>query len=141
MRARKMRILLVEDSAFDAQLTVEALKDAGVEVDLAVLPDGEKALAYLRGREAHDLPDLVLLDLNLPRKDGREVLAELKACDRLRALPVLVMTTAGSPEDVLEAYRLGANAYVVKPVDYEEFVGVMRSIDAFWIRTVRLPRR
>lgn len=141
-RATPIEILLVEDSPGDVRLTREALKDAKVRNNLHVVPDGVEALAFLRrtGRHADaPRPDLVLLDLNLPKKDGREVLEEIKADEGLKHIPVVILTTSQAEQDILESYRLRANAYVTKPVDLEQFLKVVKSIEQFWLEIVRLP--
>ncbi len=139
---RPIEILLVEDNPGDVRLTQEALGEAKVRNNLAVARDGVEALSYLR-REAPfedaTRPDLVLLDLNLPRKDGREVLAEIKADPELRRLPVVVLTTSSAEKDVLESYNLYANCYITKPVDLDQFVGIVSSIEDFWLTIVKLP--
>ena len=139
---RPIEILLVEDNPGDVRLTQEALGEAKVRNNLAVARDGVEALAYLR-REAPfsdvSRPDLVLLDLNLPLKDGREVLAEIKADPELRRLPVVVLTTSTAEKDILESYNLHANCYISKPVDLEQFVGIVASIEDFWLTIVKLP--
>jgi two-component system, chemotaxis family, response regulator Rcp1 len=135
-------ILLVEDNPGDARLTREALRDAKVRNNLHVAADGVEALAFLRrqGRYADvPRPDLILLDLNLPKKDGREVLEEIKHEEALRHIPVVVLTTSQAEKDILESYRLQANAYVTKPVDLDQFLEVVRSIEQFWLQVVRLP--
>ena len=142
MRARPVEILLVEDSPGDVQLTVEALRDARVHNTLHVVTDGEEALAFLRRQgpwaEA-PRPDLVLLDLNLPRKSGREVLAEVKADPDLRRIPVVILSTSENPDDIRAAYDLAANCYVTKPQDLDEFIGAVRAIDTFWLSLAKLP--
>jgi len=141
---RPARILVVDDNAGDARLTLEALREAAVGAEVAAVPDGEEALAYLRGEGAHagaPRPDLVLLDLNLPRRDGREVLAEIKSDPALHAIPVIVLSTSAAPHDVSESYANHANAYLVKPIGLDEFTQLVRSIDAFWLRAARLPER
>lgn len=139
---RPIEILLVEDNPGDVRLTQEALAEAKVRNNLAVARDGVEALSYLR-REAPfedaTRPDLVLLDLNLPRKDGREVLAEIKADPLLRRLPVVVLTTSTAEKDVFETYDLHANCYITKPVDLDQFVGIVTSIEDFWLTIVKLP--
>ncbi len=135
-------ILLVEDNAGDVRLTREALREADVSVELTVVPDGEQALAFLRGEGAHagaSRPDLILLDLNLPRRDGREVLQEVKADPHLRHIPVIVLTTSQAEEDVLCSYQLHANAYVTKPVDFDGFIEAVKQIDHFFVSVVQLP--
>ncbi len=139
---RPVEILLVEDNPADVRLTQEALKEAKVSNNLAVVDDGEKAMAYLRREETYTdatVPDLILLDLNLPRKDGREVLAEIKADPRLRQIPVVVLTTSAAEEDILRSYDLHANCYVTKPVQFEQFVTIVKSIEDFWLTIVTLP--
>ena len=139
-----IEVLLVEDDPGDVLMTREALEDYKVRNTLNVVSDGVDALAYLRREGAYagvTRPDLILLDLNLPRKDGREVLAEIKADDELRRIPVVVLTTSEAEEDVLRSYHLHANAYVTKPVDFERFVRVVRQIDEFFVTVVKLPTR
>jgi CheY-like chemotaxis protein len=135
-------VLLVEDDPGDVLLIREAFDDNKVHNTLNVVSDGEQALAYLRREGEHagaSRPDLVLLDLNLPRKDGREVLAEVKQDPELRTIPIVVLTTSEAEEDVLKSYQLHANAYVTKPVDFERFVSIVRQIDDFFVSVVRLP--
>lgn len=142
--ARPIDILLVEDDPGDVLITSEALDHSKVTNTLATVEDGEQALAYLRkeGKYADATrPDLILLDLNLPRRDGREVLAEIKADPELRRIPVVVLTTSSAEEDILRSYDLHANAYVSKPVDFERFVDVVRQVDEFFFTVVRLPDR
>jgi CheY-like chemotaxis protein len=139
---RPAELLLVEDSPGDVELTREALDEAKVSNRLHVVADGVEAMQFLRreGRFADAVrPDLVLLDLNLPRKDGREVLAEIKADPELRRIPVVVLTTSEAEKDVLAAYALHANAYIVKPVDLDQFLAVVRSVEGFWLTVVKLP--
>ena len=140
---RPIEILLVEDNPGDVRLTREALAEAKVRNNLAVVPDGVEALSYLRRQGSFTdspRPDLVLLDLNLPKKDGREVLAELKNDPALRRLPVVVLTTSSAEKDILESYDLHANCYITKPVDLDQFINVVASIEDFWLTIVRLPR-
>ncbi len=137
-----VEILLVEDSAADVRLTKEALKEAKVHNRLNVVEDGVKAMEFLLRKGAYTdapRPDLILLDLNLPRKDGREVLAEIKASDRLKQIPVVVLTTSLAEEDIIRAYDLHANCYITKPVDFEQFMKVVQTIEDFWLTVVRLP--
>jgi CheY-like chemotaxis protein len=137
-----IEVLLVEDDPGDVLLIREAFDFNKVHNNLNVVNDGEQALAYLRREGEHagsQRPDLILLDLNLPRKDGREVLAEVKADAELRTIPVVVLTTSEAEEDVLKSYQLHANAYVTKPVDFERFVAIVRQIDDFFVSVVRLP--
>ncbi|ATB35667.1 transcriptional regulator [Cystobacter fuscus] len=139
---RPIEILLVEDNPGDVRLTIEALKEGKVSNRLSVARDGVEALAFLRREGPHasaPRPDLILLDLNLPRRDGREVLAEIKADARLRRIPVVVLTTSKAEEDILRTYDLHANCYINKPVDLDQFISVVRSIDDFWLSVVRLP--
>ena len=140
---RPIEILMVEDNPGDVRLTREALADAKLGNNMTVCHDGVDAITYLRQQAATpgaQLPDLILLDLNLPRKDGREVLAEVKADPRLRRIPVVVLTTSQAEEDVLRSYDLHANCYITKPVDLDKFIKVVRAIDDFWLAIVRLPR-
>ena len=139
-----IELLLVEDDPGDVLMTTEALEDSKLLVRLHVARDGEEAIAMLRGEGEHagtPRPDLILLDLNLPRLDGREVLAIVKNDPELRRIPVVVLTTSESEEDVLRSYDLHANAYVTKPVDFEAFCGAIRQIDDFFLTVVRLPPR
>lgn len=142
-RVRPVEILLVEDNAGDVRLTMEALKEAKVFNKLTVVKDGIEALSLLRRQGAHAQaarPDLILLDLNLPRKDGREVLAEIKADDNLKRIPVVILTTSQDEQDVLKTYNLYANCYITKPVDLEQFITVVKSIEDFWLGIVVLPK-
>ena len=137
-----IEVLLVEDDPGDVLLIREAFDFNKVHNNLNVVSDGEQALDYLRGTGDYSdriRPDLVLLDLNLPRKDGREVLAEVKTDPDLRTIPIVVLTTSEAEEDVLKSYQLHANAYVTKPVDFERFVSIVRQIDDFFVSVVRLP--
>lgn len=135
------QVLLVEDSPADVRLTIEALRESQSPVCLHIVEDGEQAMAFLRAPSVEQpRPDLILLDLNLPRKDGREVLQEIKREDALRHIPVVILTTSQADQDVLESYRLRANAYVTKPVDLDQFFAVVHSIDRFWFRTARLAQ-
>ena len=139
---RPIEILLVEDSSTDVMLAEEALEAAKMRNNLHVVKDGVEAMAFLRkeGKYANmPRPDLMLLDLNMPRKDGREVLAEVKADDNLKTIPVVVLTTSQAQEDVLKAYGLYANCYISKPVDFEQFMNVVQAIDQFWFTVVTLP--
>ena len=141
---RPVEILLVEDNPGDVRLTIEALKEGRVRNRLSVARDGVEALAFLRRQGPHaqaPRPDLILLDLNLPRRDGREVLADIKDDTVLRRIPVVVLTTSKAEEDILRTYDLHANCYITKPVDLEQFISVVRSIDDFWLSVVRLPAR
>ena len=138
-----VEILLVEDNPGDVELTREALLDTKMHMRLSVVPDGVEALAFLRReRDYADAPrpDLILLDLNLPKKDGRGVLAEVKEDPALRQIPVVVLTSSQAEQDIVRAYELHANCYVTKPVDLDQFVKIVRSIEQFWFTIVKLPR-
>ena len=138
-----VEILLVEDNAGDVRLTIEALKDAKVLNKLSVAQDGVEALAYLHKEgkyEAAPRPDLILLDLNLPKKDGREVLAEIKNDENLKRIPVVVLTTSQAEQDIIRTYNLHANCFITKPVDLDQFLTVVKSIEDFWLTLVKLPR-
>ena len=135
-------ILLVEDNAGDVRLTREALHEAEVAVELVAVPDGEQALAFLRGEDEHangTTPDLILLDLNLPRKNGLEVLDEIKGDSRLRRIPVIMLTTSSSARDVAACYDRGVNCYVVKPLELDDFTALVGAINGFWLEVARLP--
>ena len=137
-----IEILLVEDSPGDVRLTREAFKDARVLVNLHVAGDGEEAMAFLKREGKYSSkprPDIILLDLNLPKKDGRAVLAEIKEDPNLQTIPVVILTMSASEEDVLRSYSLHANCYITKPVDLDGFLKVVKSIDGFWLSVVRLP--
>ncbi|HEX5191087.1 MAG TPA: response regulator [Streptosporangiaceae bacterium] len=139
-----IQILLVEDDPGDVLITREAFADNKVRNELSVVSDGEAAMAFLRredGFASAPRPDLILLDLNLPRKAGHEVLAEIKSDPDLQRIPVVVLTTSDAEEDILRSYDLHANAYVTKPVDFECFLNVVRQIDEFFVTVVRLPGR
>lgn len=139
---RRIDILMVEDNATDVMITREALEHAKVLHTLHVVEDGVEAIKYLKGTDHHagaTRPDLILLDLNLPRKDGHEVLAEIKGDAGLKHIPVVVLTTSKAEEDVMKAYGHHANCYVTKPVDFEVFTEVVRSIENFWFSVVTLP--
>ncbi|MGZ4615416.1 MAG: response regulator [Actinomycetes bacterium] len=142
--ARQIEVLLVEDDPGDVLMTREAFQDYKVANQLHVVHDGADALAFLRREGEYagvPRPDLVLLDLNLPRMDGREVLQAIKSDPELASIPVVVLTTSEAEEDVLRSYSLHANAYVTKPVDFERFIAVVRQIDDFFVTVVRLPTR
>jgi CheY-like chemotaxis protein len=135
-------ILLVEDNPADVRLTQEALKNGKIQHQLQVVEDGVDALALLRRQAPYThamRPDIILLDLNLPRKDGREVLAEIKADPDLRSIPVIILTTSQADEDILKTYNLHANGYIVKPVDLEQFFRIIKQIKEFWMSIVVLP--
>ena len=139
---RPVEILLIEDNPGDVRLTIEAFKDAKVRNNLTIAADGVEALEILKkaGRYANaPKPDLILLDLNLPLKDGREVLADIKADEALKRIPVVVLTTSHADEDILKSYNLSANCYITKPVDLDQFLKVVKSIESFWLEVVILP--
>ena len=141
-KGRAIGILLVEDNPGDVRLTREALKEAKVQNSLSVASDGVEAMAYLRREGAYSAaarPDIVLLDLNLPKKDGRQVLAEVKVDPELRRIPIVVLTTSKAEEDILKTYDLHANCFITKPVDFDKFVKVVQSIEHFWLSIVTLP--
>jgi CheY-like chemotaxis protein len=141
---REVTILLVEDNPGDVRLTVEALREGKIANSLHVAPDGDAAMDFVHQRGAYrdaPRPDLILLDLNLPRKDGREVLEELKSDPELHRIPVIVLTTSNSEADVLRSYDLHANCYVSKPIGYDDFMSAVRSMENFWLKIVLLPRR
>ena len=139
-----IEVLLVEDDPGDVLMTKEAFEEHRVNNTLRVVNDGDEALAYLRQQEPYPdavRPDLILLDLNLPRKDGRQVLHEIKNDESLRHIPVVVLTTSQADEDILRSYQLHANAYVTKPVDFDQFIRAVRQIDEFFVSVVKLPPR
>ena len=141
-RTEPIEILLVEDNTGDARLAREALRDAKVANHLSWVADGVEALAFLRRQDSYltaPRPDLILLDLNLPRKDGREVLSEIKADEKLKRIPVVILTTSQAEEDILKAYHLNANCYITKPVDLDQFIKVVKTIEDFWLTIVKLP--
>ena len=142
LRRKAINILMVEDNPGDVRLTIEALNGAKINNRIDAVKDGVEAMAFLRheGQYASSkLPDLILLDLNLPKKDGREVLAEIKADKHLRRIPVVILTSSQAEQDIVKAYDLNANAYVSKPVDLEQFITVVKSIEDFWLEIVKLP--
>jgi CheY-like chemotaxis protein len=142
--SRPVEVLLIEDNPGDIRLTQEAFKEGRVFVNLTVANDGVEAMELLKGTGNEGAPkrrpDLILLDLNLPRKNGREVLVEIKADEELRRIPVIVMTTSKAEQDIHRAYNLNANCYITKPVELDEFLNVVRSIEDFWLTIVTLPR-
>jgi len=141
-REQPLEILLVEDNLADVRLTQEAFREGKIHNTLAVVRDGVEAMEFLHRRGKYSnatRPDLILLDLNLPRKDGREVLAEIKADPDLMRIPVVVLTTSRAELDIVKSYNLHANCYVVKPVDLDQFIDVIKSIDNFWLCAVTLP--
>ena len=139
-----IEVLLVEDSPGDVRLTQEAFRDANKSIRLHVASDGVEAMAFLRREGRHGnapRPDLILLDLNLPKMDGREVLAQIKADESLKTIPTVILTTSEEKADIAKSYQLQANCYLTKPVQLEAFESLVRSINDFWLTTVRLPRR
>ncbi len=139
---RPAEMLLVEDNPGDARLAIEALKDAKVNNNLSWVQDGVEAMAFLRREGAYSdvpRPDVILLDLNLPKKDGREVLAEVKADKDLRSIPVVILTVSGAEEDIIKTYNLHANCYIRKPIDLDQFIEVVKAIKDFWLSIVILP--
>ena len=139
---RPIEVLLVEDNPGDVRLTAEALHEGKVWNRLSVTPDGVEALAFLRRLDTYAAvprPDVILLDLNLPKRDGREVLAEIKGDPALRTIPVVILTTSKAEEDILRTYNLHANCYITKPVDFDQFLRVVRAIEDFWLCIVKLP--
>ncbi len=140
---RPLEILLVQDNPGDVRLTQEAFKEAKILNHLSVVGDGVAAMAFLRGQGEYgnaSRPDLILLDLNLPRKSGREVLAEAKADPTLRSIPIVVLTTSSAEQDVVSAYEGHANCYITKPVDLDQFIHIVTSIEQFWLTIVELPK-
>ena len=143
-RVRPIEILLVEDNLADVRLTQEVLKESKVLNKLSVVFDGVEAMAFLRKEgEYADVPrpDLILLDLNMPRKDGREVLAEIKSDENLQRIPVVILTTSKAEEDILKVYSHHANCYVTKPVDLYQFINIVKLIESFWLTIVELPSK
>ena len=142
MRGRPVEILLVEDNPGDVRLTLETFKESKIHNNLHVTKDGIEAMAFLHNNDKYadaPRPDLVLLDLNMPRKDGRKVLEEIKSDDSLKNIPVVVLTTSKAEEDILKSYNLHANCFITKPVDLEQFIQVVKAIQSFWFTIVRLP--
>jgi chemotaxis family two-component system response regulator Rcp1 len=140
--AREVNILLVEDNPGDVRLTLEALRDGRIANQLHVVHDGEDAMEFARRQGVYidaPRPDLILLDLNLPKKDGREVLEELKNDPELHRIPVIVLTTSSAESDVLRSYDLHANCFISKPIGYDDFIAAVRSIENFWLKLVQLP--
>ncbi|HXI09606.1 MAG TPA: response regulator [Thermodesulfobacteriota bacterium] len=142
INGQPIEILMVEDNPSDVRLTIEAFKDAKVSNRMHVTVDGDDAMAFLRregGYSNAPRPDLILLDLNLPKKNGREVLAEIKADPDLKRIPVVVLTTSDDEKDILAAYDLHVNAYVKKPVDLDQFISIVEAVEDFWLTVVKLP--
>ncbi len=143
-KGRPVEILLVEDNPADVRLTEEVFETCKITNHMHVVTDGEEALAFIRKKGSYagkPRPDVVLLDLNLPKKDGREVLSEIKSDPELKTIPVIVLTTSDADQDVWKAYDSGVNSYITKPVDLKQFVDVCRSIEDFWLTIVKLPTR
>jgi CheY-like chemotaxis protein len=139
---RPIQILLAEDNPDDIELTVEALKDSRVRNRLIVVKDGEEAISYLQGKGKYQhavRPDLILLDLNMPKKNGRDVLREIKNDPKLKRIPVVILTTSQAEDDIAHTYDLHANCYITKPVDFNQFLKVVKSIEDFWLTVVKLP--
>ena len=137
-----MQILLVEDNPGDIRLTQEALKEGTIKNVLNVVKDGVEALDYLKKKGKfmnNPTPDIILLDLNLPRKDGREVLAEIKSDENLKIIPVIILTTSDADQDIIRSYKLHANCFITKPVDLDQFIFIIRQIETFWFTVVKLP--
>ncbi|MCD4737132.1 MAG: response regulator [Bacteroidales bacterium] len=142
MNGRSIEVLLIEDSPGDVRLTKEALKEGRILNNLHVVNDGVEAMSFLKKEgeyKSSTTPDLILLDLNMPKKDGREVLSEIKADPKLKSIPVVVLTTSSAEEDILKSYDLHANCYITKPVDLDQFIEVVKSINEFWLNIVKLP--
>jgi len=139
MKGKEIHILLVEDNEGDIVLAREALEEARIKNRITVITDGEKALEYLFCNDTDRKPDLILLDMNLPKVNGLEVLAKIKADETLKIIPVVMLTTSTSEQDVLDAYRNYVNCYINKPIDLEEFIVVIKNIESFWLNTVKLP--
>jgi len=143
VNGKPIEILLVEDNPGDVRLMMEALKDSKVHNNLSVAGNGEAALDFLHRKgmyAAAPVPDMIMLDLNLPKKDGREVLEEIKEDPDLKHIPVVVITTSGAEEDIIKSYKLHANCYITKPVNFEQFIKVVHSIEEFWLTVVKLPK-
>jgi len=140
--ARPIDILLVEDEEGDIRLTKEAFKESKLRNNLYVVKDGEEAIKFLKKEDNYKdspRPDIMLLDLNLPKKDGREVLKDVKSDDALKSIPVVVLTTSKAEEDIVKSYNLHANCYIQKPVDMEKFINVVKYVEGFWVEIVKLP--
>ena len=141
--SRPIEILLIEDNPGDQRLTREALKEGRLRNNLSIVEDGEEAIAFLKKRGDYEnvtRPDLILLDLNLPKMDGQEVLKIIKADEKLKRIPVVVLTTSSADEDIFKAYNLNANCFITKPVDFEQFIDVVKKTGEFWFTIVKLPR-
>jgi chemotaxis family two-component system response regulator Rcp1 len=143
-RMKPAQVLLVDDNEDDVELTLEALKDSSVKLDVQVVSNGVEAMKFLRRQDEHEdkaRPDLVLLDLNMPKMDGREVLKEIRGDPDLTDLPIVVLTTSENEEDIYKTYKLHANCYISKPVDFLQFTKIIKQIEGFWLQLVKLPRR
>ena len=141
---KPVEILLVEDNAGDVGLIEEVFEEAKIRNNIHVAEDGEEAMLYLRGKgkfSGSPRPDIIILDFNLPNKDGREVLREIKEDDKLKNIPIVVLTTSNAEKDILRAYELHANAYITKPIDFNQFIKVVGSIENFWLEIVQLPTK
>ena len=141
-KSRPVNILLIEDNPGDVRLTQEAFKEGSMSINLKVKMDGVEAIKYLKNEdldEEHIIPDLILLDLNLPKRDGREVLEEIKSDDTLKRIPVVVLTTSNEEQDILKSYNLHVNCYINKPVDFDKFFDIIQKIEEFWLTTAILP--
>ena len=139
---RRITLLLIEDGEADQQLVARALKSAKIKTDLYIVDNGEDGLAFLRGDGEHrgsPRPDLILLDLNLPRIDGKQVLREIRADEKLKEIPVVMLTTSAEESDIIESYRLGVNAYITKPVEVQDFMDSIQKLEEFWFELVMLP--
>ncbi len=142
METKPVEILLVEDNEGDVGLVEEVFEEAKIRNIIHVAEDGEEAIQFLYKKSPYEnaeTPDIILLDLNLPQKDGREVLAEIKADEKLKRIPVVILTTSKAEEDIIKSYDLHANSYITKPVDFDQFIRVVKSIEDFWLEVVRLP--
>lgn len=142
-KSNHIEILLVEDNPGDQRLTLEALKENKINNNISIVEDGEAAIAFLKREHIYQnapRPDLILLDLNLPKKNGREVLEEIKADPNLKRIPVVILTTSQAEEDILKAYDLNANCYITKPVDFDNFTNIIKKTEEFWFSIVKLPK-
>jgi CheY-like chemotaxis protein len=138
---KRRRLLLVEDNPGDIRLTLEAIKECKIEIDLDVISDGDKVMSFLNKENEYqnaEKPDIIMLDLNLPKRNGIEILKEIKASAKLKRIPVIAVTTSEADHDIFKAYDTHANAYILKPVDFDDFTRVIQMMDAFWFRTVKL---
>jgi DNA-binding response OmpR family regulator len=141
---KRVEILLIEDNPGDARLTQEALKDGKIKNNLSIIYDGEEAMDFIYKRNKHKdavRPDLIILDLNLPKKSGQEILAEIKEDEDLKTIPVIILTTSKSEEDIIKSYQLNANCYLVKPIDLNSFFEVVKSIEGFWLSLVKYVKQ